>query len=569
MSIHGTNAGRMRRSPHLEALFPFALWIAGAGIAFGPVLLTGLGVVLSGRGDPRLVHYILEHGYRWLGGWAHHERFWDPPLFHPYPNVSAFTDVLLGAGPFYWPWRWLGGDPDVSLGLWILTVCAANYAAFWWFLRRQFGFEALAAAVGAYLFAFGSIRMANLGHLQVLPQLWVVLGVAAGFAVFDPGSAAVRRRWGIVGFAAAMVLQTYTSFYTAFAFALLSLLIAAVALTRKSTRAIFLGRLREHAPTLVLTGIATAIAMWPIASHYLSAYATFGDYGLDVDNVPRPYAWLLMGPRNLVYGAIQRAGGLLADLRHPNQSNGLGFVTLLAVGLGLYRLRANRSVRLLAAATLLFMLLATAYDSVVPWHVVRAVLPGAGAIRAVGRLGMVLLVPASICLAAAVDWANERWSRPWVAILLALVVVEQAHGTRWIDTGYEQAHIERLVQRMPSDCEAFYLVCRGPNPCRSVHEDAMWMQLATGTPTINGRYGHRPPGFELGKPEATSALRKRELASALDRWAVRYALDRDRLCLVESPGYVGSDPRKVFPWPTWGAVRSALASSNGASVFDP
>lgn len=160
---------------------PGLTWAAGMWISFGPVMLMSFGVAVggpAGRADPRLVHYALEHGYRWLARYPSHLSFWDPPIFFPQSNVFAFSDVLIGAGVLYWPWRLFGFPPDVSLLLWLFCVCAANFAACYWLLRTGFRFAGAASSVGAYLFCFGSIRLSAIGHLQLLPQLWVLLGLS-------------------------------------------------------------------------------------------------------------------------------------------------------------------------------------------------------------------------------------------------------------------------------------------------------------------------------------------------------------------------------------------------------
>ncbi len=156
------------RFDKLQKYTPWIIWAVGMLIVFAPVIFTGFGAVHGGRGDPRLVNYTLEHGFRWLVRYPVHLSFWDPPIFFPYPNVSAFTDVLIGSGLLYWPWRLIGCQPDTSFLLWILCVFSANFAVSYWLLRSCFRFSTAASSAGAYLFSFGSIRMANFGHLQLL-----------------------------------------------------------------------------------------------------------------------------------------------------------------------------------------------------------------------------------------------------------------------------------------------------------------------------------------------------------------------------------------------------------------
>ena len=244
---------------------PWVSWAVGMWVVFAPVFFTRFGVVPGGRGDPRLVNYTLEHGFRWLIRHPVHLSFWDPPIFFPYPNVSAFTDVLLGSGLLYWPWRLLGCQPDISFMLWVLGVCSANFVASYWLLRSCFGFVAAASSVGAYLFTFGSIRMANIGHFQLFPQFWVLLAVIAVMVIFHDHASAARRRVFIALLAAAVVLQAYTAFYTFYFFSLLLLLVILIALVNSTTRAPLLEMIRRHAVTLAFTVTVALIALLPLA----------------------------------------------------------------------------------------------------------------------------------------------------------------------------------------------------------------------------------------------------------------------------------------------------------------
>lgn len=539
-----------RSREKLAWLLPPGFWALGMWIGFGPILLSGFGAVTVKRGDPRLVNYILEHGYRWLAGHPAHPSFWDPPLFFPFTNVSAFTDVLLGAGPLYWPWRLLGFEPDVAYLLWLVGVCAANFAGFYGVLRWVFSFSRLASSAGAYLFTFGSIRMANLVHLQLFPQFWVALGFAAVVVLFDARSSPGRRRGAIVALAAAFVLQVYTSFYGFFFFGLLLIVASLVAVARADTREVLRETISTHWRVLVSTLVVASAALLPLAVHYWDAYLLFGDFSLNMENVPRVYSWFLMGPGNLLYGAIQAKGGFLSDLRHPNQSGGLGVVTLVAILGGLSLLRARGGVIVLAVATLVLMGLASSYGEFTPWTAIRAIVPGAGGIRALGRISMVVLVPASIGLAAAVQHTSRRWNSVAAMALVAFMMVEQARRSAWIDIEYERGHSRAVAETVPADCGAFYLVCVGPRSCRNAQDEAMWTQLLTGIPTVNGRYGHFPPDFGLRQNQAKTSKERAALEEGLHRWIARNGLIREDVCWVDYRGYAPPPERSVYRWPS-------------------
>src|SRR6185295_11698097 len=137
-----------------------AFWAAGMFLAHGPMILSGLGRVQGNLGDPRLLHYVLEHEYRWLKGDPHHRDFWDPPVFHPAKNTAAYTENLIGVAPLYMALRAVGVPLDPAFPVWLLLLSTLNFAAAALLLKSGFGRGDAASGFGALLFSFSSVRIA-------------------------------------------------------------------------------------------------------------------------------------------------------------------------------------------------------------------------------------------------------------------------------------------------------------------------------------------------------------------------------------------------------------------------
>ena len=93
----------------------------------------------------------------------------------------------------YWLFRVSGLSPDLSFGLWMVSMSALNYAAGLWLFGRGLGFGLPASVAGASLVAFGTARVNQMGHPQLLPVLLCInfhlCLVAAGRRRADePGS---------------------------------------------------------------------------------------------------------------------------------------------------------------------------------------------------------------------------------------------------------------------------------------------------------------------------------------------------------------------------------------------
>ena len=132
----------------MSGFVPWVGWALGMLWVWWPQLSSGLASMPDLLRDPRLVNYTLEHGYRWWLGDPLHAAFWQTPLFHPQPNVTAYTDVMIGVGPLYWAWRELGAAADTAFQLWMLACFALNYAAAFGLLRRGLALSTPAATFG-------------------------------------------------------------------------------------------------------------------------------------------------------------------------------------------------------------------------------------------------------------------------------------------------------------------------------------------------------------------------------------------------------------------------------------
>jgi len=158
-------------------------WLAGLLCALG-VLMTNLPVIADRFGsvqgdliDGRIVHYFLEHGYRWALREPLDASLWDAPFFHPMGNALAYSDAMISAVPFYAPLRLLGLPPDTSFQWWVMLVMTATFASAYALARVPLGLTRFSAAMAGFLVAFGAPRAAQMGWTGLLfPPPWPGLG---------------------------------------------------------------------------------------------------------------------------------------------------------------------------------------------------------------------------------------------------------------------------------------------------------------------------------------------------------------------------------------------------------
>lgn len=523
-----------------------AWWCLGAlglglALSFYPLARSGMNEVPGGPGDSRLVAFSLEHGYGFVTGRELDGSFWDPPLFHPEGNVAAYTDLLLGAGVLYWPWRALGVAPDTSFQIWLVLAFLLSFTAFAIFLQRMLGTSTPASALGGYLFAFGSSRLANVGHPQLLFELFVVVALLALVEVFrlrsSPDRQGARRGWWTV-FLGALVLQAWTAFYPLFFLSLFLALAAVVALAVPQPRRRLLTLLRADGSFLLPAGACAVLLVLPVAEQYLFTHEVVGGRPYEAAErsyAPRPWSWLLMGPTNRLYGAFSEIvipGDPGASLRSGTHALGLGLLTpLLALG-GLWSARRRSEVLVIVAVAAAVVLLATYVPGVGSlWRFVYEAVPGATGVRALGRVGIYLLVPGGIGIALLADRLLPRPRGGWlVAGLLTVVAAENAHRVLTYDKEVYRQRVSRIAAAVGPECESFFVTSEHRHGYQPVSEDAMWATYTVGRPTVNGRYGNAPPGYDLYPPVGRPATRRGSLRHWVETRGLR------NVCWVHTAG---------------------------------
>ncbi len=516
-------------------LAPLACWLLGVVAAFHPTFASGFAMVQGYPGtDPRLVNFILEHSWRWLTGDPAHAGFFSPPIFFPEPGVGAYTELLVGVAPPYWLARALGAAPTTAYQLWMITCWSLNYLAAYAMLRRTFAAGRAPAAAGSFLFAFGSARMAAMMHQQLVPYFLLVLAVIALGELFrQPDTPRGKTAAWLVVFALACVAQFATAFYPFYFFGLALLGALIWTLASRSLREPFLRTVRRNALALAGAGLLAAALLAPLAARYLAAAQDVGWRAYDPERLPRLASFFLMGPGNLLYGFVDhlpRFAPWSRSLHH----NGLGLVTLLVAAVGLFRARRDPGVRLVVLGVLTaFALTLRLPGDVSLWGVTRVVVPGGGAIRAVARIGALLLFPGAIGLAAFFE--QERARRPaWLLVTLALVCfVEQLNVSHGYDKRFVEWKVARVARKVDPRCRAFFLSSSGGTADHELHDDAMWVALATGVPTVNGRSGAFPPGWRLYDAHAADHAERARIAAELESWLERSGVPPGEVCTIE------------------------------------
>jgi hypothetical protein len=412
---------------------------------------------------------------------------------------------MAGYGWWYWPWRAIGSSPEVSYVLWMMLASAMNFFAMLLVLTRLFRIDPSAAAIGAFLFAFGIPRTAQIGHQQLLPQMYVLVMFAGLFWLIRHAKTANPRHimtaWTVITLGG--VVQFYAGFYHLWfaVFGIVALLAASLLFTESRVDA--LAVFRRPVP-LVAACVLGGLSLWPLLQLYLGALNEAGPRSMETayQMLPRVQSWFFPGAANWLYGRWVGAMPMFTSLPYPGEHIlGIGPVTSVLVAYGLFRWRHTAWGRasLVAIAGLVAITLYYA-ESWNPWQLVASFFPGASAIRAVARVALLLLIPASIALAMQMQHIKTRWIK---ILLIGLVAAEQGMTVTTYEIDAVQHRVDMIADDIAADPGPFYYIHTIDANDRDRYTgeeyiaqlDAMWAGLEAGQPTINGYSGNAPPGW--------------------------------------------------------------------------
>jgi hypothetical protein len=513
-------------------------WALGLALVHRPMLTSGFALQHGDPGDARFVVYTLEHAWRWMLGRAPNTSFWDAPFFFPAKNVNAYSDVMVGVGPFYWIWRALGFEIDTSAQLWVLTSTTLDLVAAYFFLLRVFRFRPLASAAGAFVFAFALARSNLLNHPQLVGQFWSIwaLHALAGALVPRAEWPRRRRRLAIAAFFACVVLQLWAGFYLGWYLGLGLGIALLWSLVFAESRRVLVALARAEPATIIASAFGAVVLLLPMALHYLHATQDVGvrAYEHVAPMVPRPQTWFHMGDHSWIYGWTAQKD-LFARIPVTGEHRvGVGLLTTAGwiAGLVLGRTRPALRIAACTAATVMLVATTTSSESLSLWRAVHAFVPGGNAIRAVARIGLLMLVPISIGVAAAIDAIAERKNTIAAGALGLACIFEQGTDAPMFDKRTLRAEVRGLAARVPADCEVVLFSPKDASTPSYQHQiDSMYAALAAGIPTVNGYSGNAPRGWDLEQTAIREEEDRARVQAKLDAW-VRASGLASRVCHV-------------------------------------
>lgn len=498
-----------------------AVAAAGTWFLFQPTLASGFSLLQPDPGDSLLNDYLLEHELRVIERPDHLGTFWSPPFFHPARNVLAYSENLMGMLPVYALLR-LRWDPVVSYQLLLILLCLADYLAMLLVLRRL-GVGPPLAALGAFVFAFGAARGAQVSHIQLFAVFYAPLALWALWRLL-----AAPSRGRLALFLLLLYLQLLSGIYMGWFLLLALALLVPLLLSWDRDGRRRVAAFCRDAPLFV----PLAAAVWAAASYltlrpYLAASAELGARPwADVQLfLPRLRSWFTSPPGSPYHEWL---GGFPPGARVVWEHYLFPGLVPLALGIvsAVYTLRLSRDERrrqaLLVACWMAALLLVAIslslprlgveglhlvrrYPGASLWWFVFRWVPGAQAIRAVGRISVLVYLLAVVAACWGADAAIHRSRlRPAVrtALLAALLLAGVAEQRAASPPAFEKArffrHVAAVRAGIPPGCRMLYLTTKPGESYLVTQLVAMWAGLDAHLPVVNGYSGNAPPRYPQG-----------------------------------------------------------------------
>lgn len=215
--------------------------------------------------DARLNAWILT----WVGRTLVHDpgRLFDAPMFHPEPDVLAYSESLIAQGAIAAPLLALGASPLVAFNLIVISGLALTGWATSVLLGRWTG-RIDAGILGGCLVAFNTHLFTRLTHIQALHVEFLPLALLALDHLLE--RARIRDA---VSLAAAFTAQALCSGYL---LVLTTVALAAAALARAGCWLRVSADAGRRLLLLAGAGVLAMVALWPFLAPYVRVRRTVG-----------------------------------------------------------------------------------------------------------------------------------------------------------------------------------------------------------------------------------------------------------------------------------------------------
>jgi len=448
-----------------EYIYSILFLFFGLSIFFYPVFLNTNNMP-GDLGDGRLVNYILEHYYQYINNSPIHDRFWNLPMYYPLKNTLAYADILFGSSFLYVPFRYFF-NPQTSFQIFSILVCCLNYYIFYFFSKKIFNFSSFWAAFASFIFSFSLPRYAQIYHMQLFVQFYMILSIFS-FTLISKNNSKIKNKilfsLGFLFF----VLQFYTAFYFAWFMVFFIPFLLISFFTTKKTRIILKNWLKCFDFSYVPLVLAFFIMTLPLCVRYLSLNAKFAK-----SEAVNPLYFLI---------SESKLNSFFFDFSYFQQQEnliGIGIITTILILFGILKTKFKIPIIVFLALIILIFTNQSIYSKLYD------IIPFLSSIRAISRFIFLFLPIYAIVLVFGLKNIKNSFI---LFLLISLIILEQIPK----DSHFKWSKIEhnKRIEKInfPKECKIVLVKFNAKNQLEYAAKqlDAMWYSNIYNVKTING-----------------------------------------------------------------------------------
>ncbi|HKV52063.1 MAG TPA: hypothetical protein VJO52_12790 [Gemmatimonadaceae bacterium] len=167
------------------------------------------------------------------------------------------------------------------------------------------------------------------------------------------------------------------------------------------------------------------------------------------------------------------------------------------------------------------------------WPLIFYWIPGARALRALSRVGRILLVPAAIGVALLFQSARTARRRVVAGLAALVFLFEQGQSVEAYNEAAARANRIRVEAMIGPSCGAVLFAPLNGGRLTWDHQvDGGWAGLDRRVPTINGYSGNAPPDWDFQPIRINDSTRANAVQHALDLWERQWGTALRHVCVV-------------------------------------
>ena len=529
------------------------------GMVLWPTFSSHLDLMQTDPGDTLFNLYILEHVYQHFSKLhlINPELFWSPNYFWPIKDTLAWSDNLLGPGSIYSLFRPFL-DPYKSYIGWLVITLWLNYASIRIAVQKiSPETSSTWLSIAALTTAFSPAIMQQLGHPQLL-SLFLVGPILyqCHKMIYQPVEAFTVRNW--ITLVSLLLANGFFNIYI-FVYACYGALVCfgLHIYKRFQSKAFKIIRGGKLMLPLILLFIFITINLY-IYMPYLQTLKTFGARPSEeiINNLPKIASWLFGNDSLLLKPPLIPSNINSSWVYGLEQELFPGWALILLVSASfltaLYKRKTNNTgLHQWLLVIFLMVALSLSFDQISAWTLISKLLPGASALRASSRVGMIIILFCAPAIAL-----SARYWKPVLTksnnFVASIVAISGSFASAWTigqpsfslsEWKAEELLISQALSK--NNCHVFWYQWNN-QPSWRAHVLAMHVQRESGIPTANGYSGQFPrENWPIENPSgegaftwildnSTSEHHSTRLLSEKKKWCIASLTQNKQVVISES-----------------------------------